>query len=87
MHDYVELLYGDADKLGVSNLVPVALVAPGQRDCFVVQFTVAADDLSAELMRMLEEVHAALSTISSTSRRLILGSMQSTIAATSAKWY
>ena len=59
-HDYVELLYGDADKLGVSNLVPVAVVAPGQGDCFVVQFTLDADELSVELMGMLEEVQAEL---------------------------
>lgn len=59
-HDYVELLYGDADKLGLSNLVPVAIVAPGQGDCFVVQFTIDADNLSTGLIGMLEEVQADL---------------------------
>ena len=59
-HDYVELLYGDTDRLGLSNLVPVAIVTPGQGDCFVVQFIIDADDLSGELMGMLEEVQAEL---------------------------
>jgi len=59
-HDYVELLYGDTERLGLCSLVPVAVVAPGQGDCFVVQFTIDVDNLSAELIGMLEEVQAEL---------------------------
>lgn len=57
---HIELVCGDANELGLSSFVPVALAAPLRADDFVVQYTVDADDLSTELLDLLVGVQAEL---------------------------